>query len=82
MTAPNSPPSQYWRGLPAFCLLTNIAHAIAPVTMASLWQTPMASAGPFSLCQCLQQRIPPVLVELDVQLGGHLVREVEQLAAA
>ena len=35
-----------------------------------------------SVGQRLQQRIPPILIELDVQLGRHLVREVEQLPTA
>ena len=32
--------------------------------------------------QRLQQRIPPVLVELDIQLDGHVIRQVKQLLTA
>lgn len=35
-----------------------------------------------SISQRLEQRVSPILVELDVQLGGHFVRQIEPLPAA
>ncbi len=32
------------------------------------------------LCQRLQERIACILVELDIKLRGHVIREVEELA--
>lgn len=37
---------------------------------------------PRSIHQRFEQRVPAVLVELDVEFGGHVVREVEELSAA
>ena len=35
-----------------------------------------------SISQRFEQRVAPILVELDVQLGGHLVKQIEPLPAA
>ena len=43
---------------------------------------PHRASARLLLCQCLQQSIAPVLIELDVQLGRHLVKQIEPLPAA